>query len=242
MADRYGYVRDSSGNRLFPVTHINLILGKDAKPIDKAFYEIDNKLINAQTYEDLLNVDTTEFPYGAIGYVITEETYYSYSSNGWKVMTTFVSQNIGAGRADRVRQGVRHANIIVTVITTVLIVLCYSFARPVFEWVTSTKDPAIVDSAVMYAKISILFFYVLGPLFVFRCSLQGMGRKVVPLISSITEMLVKILSAMFLVPAFAYKGVAFTEPISWVLMTIILATAYMTGNPEKYVKSDEIVE
>ena len=119
---------------------------------------------------------------------------------------------------------------------------CYSFARPVFEWVTSTKDPAIVDSAVMYAKISILFFYVLGPLFVFRCSLQGMGRKIVPLISSITEMLVKILSAMFLVPAFAYKGVAFTEPISWVLMTIILATAYMTGNPEKYVKSDEIVE
>lgn len=88
MADRYGYVRDSSGNRLFPVTHINLVLGKDGKPIDKAFYEIDNKLINAQTYEDLMNVDTTEFPYGAIGYVITEETYYSYSSNGWKVMTT----------------------------------------------------------------------------------------------------------------------------------------------------------
>lgn len=157
-------------------------------------------------------------------------------------MTTFVSQNMGAGRTDRVRQGVRHANIIVTVITTVLIVLCYSFARPVFEWVTSTKDPAIVDSAVMYAKISILFFYVLGPLFVFRCSLQGMGRKIVPLISSITEMLVKILSAMFLVPAFAYKGVAFTEPISWVLMTIILATAYMTGNPDKYVKSDEAIK
>lgn len=157
-------------------------------------------------------------------------------------MTTYVSQNMGAGRTDRVRQGVRHANIIVTVITTVLIVLCYSFARPVFEWVTSTKDPAIVDSAVMYAKISILFFYVLGPLFVFRCSLQGMGRKIVPLISSITEMLVKILSAMFLVPAFAYKGVAFTEPISWVLMTIILATAYMTGNPDKYVKSDEAIK
>ena len=97
MADRYGYVRDSSGNRLFPVTHINLILGKDGKPIDKAFYEIDNKLINAQTYEDLMNVDVTEFPYGAIGYVITEETYYSYSSNGWKVMTTGSSNGGGGG-------------------------------------------------------------------------------------------------------------------------------------------------
>ncbi|MBE5944730.1 MAG: MATE family efflux transporter [Lachnospiraceae bacterium] len=152
-------------------------------------------------------------------------------------MTTFVSQNMGAGKPDRVRQGVRHANIIVTIISTVLIVLCYTFARPVFEWVTSTNDPSIVDSAVMYAKISILFFYALGPLFVFRCTLQGMGRKIVPLISSVTEMIVKILSAFFLVPAFAYKGVAFTEPISWVLMTLILATAYVTGRPEKYLET-----
>ncbi len=154
-------------------------------------------------------------------------------------MTTFVSQNMGAGKPERVRQGVRHANIIVTVISTVLIVLVYLLARPVFQWVTSTTDPNIVDASVMYARISVLFFYALGPLFVFRCTLQGMGRKIVPLISSVTEMLVKILSAMFLVPALAYKGVAFTEPISWVLMTIILATAYYTGRPEKYLKEAE---
>jgi len=154
-------------------------------------------------------------------------------------MTTFVSQNMGAGKPERVRQGVRHANIIVTVISTVLIVLVYTCARPVFQWVTSTTNPNIIDASVMYAQISVLFFYALGPLFVFRCTLQGMGRKIVPLISSVTEMLVKIFSAMFLVPAFAYKGVAFTEPISWVLMTIILAVAYYIGKPENYVKVEE---
>lgn len=153
-------------------------------------------------------------------------------------MTTYVSQNMGAGKPERVRQGVRHANIIVTVISTVLIGLVYLFARPVFQWVTSTTNPEIVDPSVMYARISVLFFYALGPLFVFRCTLQGMGRKIVPLISSITEMLVKVLSAALLVPAFAYKGVAFTEPISWVLMTTILATAYYTGKPEKYLKEE----
>lgn len=154
-------------------------------------------------------------------------------------MTTFVGQNMGAGKPERVRQGVRHANIIVTIISTVLIVLVYLLARPVFQWVTSTTDPDIIDASVMYARISVLFFYALGPLFIFRCTLQGMGRKIVPLISSVTEMLVKILSAMFLVPALAYKGVAFTEPISWVLMTIILAAAYYTGKPENYVKIEE---
>lgn len=154
-------------------------------------------------------------------------------------MTTYVSQNMGAGKPERVRQGVRHANIIVTIISTILIVLVYLLAKPVFQWITSTTNPEIIDASVMYARISVLFFYALGPLFVFRCTLQGMGRKIVPLISSVTEMLVKILSAMFLVPAFAYKGVAFTEPISWVLMTTILAVAYYTGKPEKYLKMQE---
>ena len=153
--------------------------------------------------------------------------------------SAYVGQNMGAGKPERVRQGVRHANIIVTIISTVLIVLVYTCARPVFQWVTSTTNPNIIDASVMYAQISVLFFYALGPLFVFRCTLQGMGRKIVPLISSVTEMLVKIFSAMFLVPAFAYKGVAFTEPISWVLMTIILAVAYYTGKPENYVKVEE---
>lgn len=154
-------------------------------------------------------------------------------------MTTYVSQNIGAGKPERVTQGVRHANIIVTIISTVLIVLVYLFARPVFQWITSTTEPDIVDASVMYARISVLFFYTLGPLFVFRCTLQGMGRKIVPLISSVTEMLVKVLSAALLVPVYQYKGVAFTEPISWVLMTIILATAYYTGKPEKYLRVEE---
>lgn len=108
MAERYGYVKDSSGNILLPVTHINLVLGKDGRPIDKAFYEIDNKLINAQTYEDLMNVDTTEFPYGAIGYVITEETYYSYSSNGWKVMTTGSSGGGGGGNNEPTNDNYSH--------------------------------------------------------------------------------------------------------------------------------------
>jgi len=75
-------------------------------------------------------------------------------------MTTYVSQNMGAGKPERVRQGVRHANIIVTIISTVLIVLVYTCARPVFQWITSTTNPDIIDESVMYAKISVLFFFI----------------------------------------------------------------------------------
>ena len=151
-------------------------------------------------------------------------------------MTTFVSQNMGAGEPARIRRGIRHAVVIATGITTVLVIICFAFGRPVFTWLASTDNPTIVDSAVMYSRISIVFFYVLGPLFILRCSLQGMGRKVIPVCSSVVEMTIKVLSATILVPRLAYFGVALTEPISWVCMTILLTVAYFAKPPEQMLR------
>lgn len=148
-------------------------------------------------------------------------------------MTTYVSQNAGAGRVDRIKQGVRHAHVVATIISTMMILLCYLIARPVIEWLTSSTDPAIVDPAVFYLKFGVWFFYALGPLFILRCSLQGMGCKIIPICSSILEMLVKIASAAILVPHLQYFGVVLTEPISWVLMTTLLAIGYVLNAPDK---------
>lgn len=147
-------------------------------------------------------------------------------------ITTYVSQNMGAGKFARVRQGIRQAIYMAMIATTFLIFVCYTFGEGILKWITSTDDATIISAAVMYTKISILFFYVLGPLLILRCSLQGMGHKIMPLFSSGMEMIVKIVSANLIVPVFAYKGVAFTEPISWVLMTIMLTVSYMIARPK----------
>ena len=154
-------------------------------------------------------------------------------------MTTYAGQNMGAGEPKRVRQGVRHANLIVTGFTTLLIGFCYLLGEPLLIWVTATENPAIVEPSVMYLKVSVWLFYVLGPLFVMRCTLQGMGRKVIPLVSSLLEMVIKVLSAGLLVPALGYFGVALTEPISWIVMIIPLIVAYFVKPPEKMVGSKE---
>ena len=73
----------------------------------------------------------------------------------------------------------------------------------------------------------ICFYPALGPLFILRCTLQGVGKKMIPLVSSVLELSVKVLSAMWLTPLLGYLGVALTEPISWVLMTTILTVGYI---------------
>ncbi len=154
-------------------------------------------------------------------------------------MTTYTSQNMGARQPSRVRQGVRHSILIVSGITTVLIVICYLFGEPVICWISSTDNRNIIEPAVMYMQICIWFYYVLGPLFILRSTLQGMGRKIIPVTTSVMEMVIKIISANFLVPAFAYVGVAFTEPISWVAMTIVLIVGYCYKSPEKVLEEKE---
>lgn len=146
-------------------------------------------------------------------------------------MTTYVGQNTGAGRLDRVRQGVRSANIIVTVISASLLLITFLISRPIISWLASTDNKTIVDNGVMYCRLGVCFYFSLGPLFVLRCTLQGLGHKVAPLFSSILELTVKILSVLFLVPALGYLGVALTEPISWVFMTIMLAAMYFYYMP-----------
>lgn len=153
-------------------------------------------------------------------------------------MTTFVSQNMGAKKPDRVKKGVVTAIFIVMAINTALVFICFGFARPVFRWIASTNESEIIDNAVMYSHVCILFFYVLGPLLVLRCSLQGMGRKIIPVFTSVLEMIIKVVSASFLVPVFKYRGVAFTEPISWIVMTIVLAGAFFSRSPDKYIKEE----
>ena len=142
-------------------------------------------------------------------------------------MTTYSSQNLGAGEHKRIRDGVRTSVLIVTVISTLLIFVCYLVARPIVQWIASTEDPAIVQMSVNYCRFNVLFFYALGPLFIFRCSLQGLGHRVIPLTASVLELCIKICAVLFLVPRYDYWGVIVAEPLSWVVMTTLLLLGYV---------------
>lgn len=137
-------------------------------------------------------------------------------------LTTFVSQNYGAGKIDRIKQGIKAANIITFVQTIILILFCYTIGPFILKWIAGQPNDELLKAATMYTRVSVIFYFVLGPLFVLRSTCQGLGRKMVPIYSSLIEMVCKFLSAAFLVPTLGYFGIAITEPISWTLCTLML--------------------
>ena len=95
---RKGFVLDPQGNRLLPITHVNLVIGNNGETLSGTLERItetvsilqeNGGVISVETKENLDNLNTANIRKGAICYVSTEDKYYSYSANGsWKPMQT----------------------------------------------------------------------------------------------------------------------------------------------------------
>ena len=67
---------------------------------------------------------------------------------------------------------------------------------------------------------------MLSILLVLRSSLQGVGRKLVPVSGSIVEFLLKILAVAVLAPRLGYFGVCICEPVIWSVCAVIVLADY----------------
>ena len=95
---RKGFVLDPQGNRLLPITHVNLVIGNNGETLSGTLERItetvsilqeNGGVISVETKTELDNLNTANIRKGAICYVSTEDKYYSYSANGsWKPMQT----------------------------------------------------------------------------------------------------------------------------------------------------------
>ena len=142
------------------------------------------------------------------------------------VLTTFVSQNFGAGNKSRIKSAVKYANIINTIWSIISVVFVYTLSIPLIRFISGSYDKELIANAKLYIAMAAPFFWALGILFDLRNALQGMDRKIEPLISSCIELICKIAFVLFVIPRVAYMGVVLTEPIIWVVMVLQLAYSF----------------
>lgn len=112
-------------------------------------------------------------------------------------MTSFMAINRGAGKTDRMKAGFWRGMGIELVYGLIVFLVCFAFARPLVS--LSTQDPLVIDHGVRYLRL-ISFLYLLpavtnGVQGFFR----GIGDLRITLISSITNMGVRVLAAALLV-------------------------------------------
>lgn len=137
-------------------------------------------------------------------------------------LSTFVSQNKGANKPERIRQGLKIANTIAIAWSIIITIILFFAAKPLVALLSGSTEPMVLDNGALYLMINAPFYSMLGILLNLRNSLQGLGRKVIPLVSSVIEFFGKIVFVIIFIPMLGYLGVILCEPIVWCCMTLQL--------------------
>ena len=72
--------------------------------------------------------------------------------------------------------------------------------------ITGSDDGVMIDAAVLYLKVDSALYVLVAVIFTIRFSMQGVGDRITPLVSSGIEMIGKIIMTYTLVPVMGYMG------------------------------------
>ena len=126
-----------------------------------------------------------------------------------------MGQNHGAGRTDRVRQGIRDGCIIQAGYCAIAWVAVFLVKRWAVGLVLGDAEPAIFNGAVEYLTVISVLFVLLGFLMIFRYTLQGLGYSVQAVISGVGELIGRALGGWLAVHQLGYLGICISNPLAW---------------------------
>lgn len=142
-------------------------------------------------------------------------------------LATFSAQNWGAGKVKRIRQGVRIATFYSLMISVIASLAVRFVGSDMISIFIKGEIPSIIEIGKTYLRISTLFYFFLGMIFIFRNTLQGMGNAVVPLMAGLTELGMRSFAAIYLAKIIGYKGIFYAGPIAWFGAAIVVMIGYV---------------
>ncbi len=149
-------------------------------------------------------------------------------------VNTFVSQNRGADQPGRIRTAMKRAyqyNACVTVAITIFLAACAPFMVRI---ISGSEEQVVLSNGALYLRVVAPCYVILGMLNETRTALQAIGQKILPVVSSVIELIGKIVFAAVFIPRFGYLAVIFCEPVIWCFMVAELLAAFWL-NP--YIRS-----
>lgn len=141
-------------------------------------------------------------------------------------MANYSGQNMGAGRLERIRQGVRTGMGVGAAYSAAALVILFFAGRPLSLLFVDSTETVILDQAYRFLLINALFYVSLVTIYVVRTSIQGMGFSTIAMCNGLFEMVARGLTGLFLVPAFGFGAACLASPIAWIMADCYLIPAY----------------
>lgn len=131
-------------------------------------------------------------------------------------MATYVGQNHGAHRTDRIKQGIKDGCTIQLTYCVAAWVVIFFLKPYAVGLVLGDAEPAVTAGAIQYLAIMSLLFCFHGLLMIFRNTLQGLGYSVQAIISGVGELIGRSLGGLLAVKTgLGYVGICLSNPFAW---------------------------
>jgi len=141
-------------------------------------------------------------------------------------ISAFTSQNYGAKKYGRIKLGVRVGVMIGLISYLVLGSSMVLFPETLAKLLLNGQQP--IELAVKFLRISGSMFFTLNFLFIYRSTLQGMGKPFIPMCSGLLEMGMRILVIMLFIHRIGFEATAYAEVVAWIGALGLNFVAYLT--------------
>lgn len=138
---------------------------------------------------------------------------------------TFVAQNYGAGQIHRIRTGVLQAGGMALAFSAVMGAVFIAFGAPLSSLFIEGQ-PQAMELAAIYLRVTGICLWVLGLLFVFRYTLQGLGQSFVPTFAGVMELVMRSVGSLVLVAPLGFAGACISNVSAWVGSAVPLTIAF----------------
>lgn len=136
-------------------------------------------------------------------------------------MTALMAQNKGAGKNDRMREGFRCGMILELVYGAAVMLICLGFARPLMS--LFVKDEEVIGHGVVYLHLIAVIYILPAVTNALQGFFRGIGDLKVTLMSSFTNMTVRVIAAapMVLLWNFSIEALPYSYLAGWIAMLLV---------------------
>lgn len=136
--------------------------------------------------------------------------------------STFIAQNYGAKRMDRVRRGIKSAVVSSVVFALLISVLVFVFAKPLLLLFVKPEETEILAVGVQYLRIEGAFYFGIGILFLLYGLYRAIERPGMSLVLTVISLGTRVALAYILsaIPAIGVVGIWWSVPIGWALADV----------------------
>lgn len=145
-------------------------------------------------------------------------------------LSTFVGQNIGAGKIERIKSGLKSTLIMSSVVSLAGTFIMIFFGRYLIQLFVKSSEAEVIRVGTEYLVIVGSFFVVFSAMFAINGVMRGAGDTVVPMFLTFFSLwMVRIPVAYFLSERIGESGIWWAIPVAWLTGVVLAYMYYRTG-------------